>query len=132
MSKRSSTSGPYSPTKMRRARVIFILTHGYALFIALHLYFGDWCKLCQLIFNIVPIIVFGGLLLIWSNSGRNSLTKFEQYCIRYLVINILFISLYYCLCVFSSTAWIYNRNIQAGAFVLITLIFYSLNHYKRE
>ena len=116
---------------MSRRAQIFILTHGYPVFIASHLYFGDWCRRCQVIFNIVPIIVFGGLFHILGNATYK-LYSFEKFCIKYLVCNLIFICCYYEICLFSSAKWIYDKNWQVAAFLLITLIFYIFNYRERK
>lgn len=116
---------------MRRWQ-IFTLTHFYPLFIAGHLYFGDWCRWCQLMFNIVPIVVFGGLILIWKETSQIRLSKTEKFYLKYFLWNLSFIYCYYCICVFSPTEWIYNKNWQVSAFVLITLIFYTFNYRERK
>jgi len=116
----------------RQAKILF-LTHFYPLFLAGHLYFGDWCRMCQVVFNVVPIVVFGSLFYIWSESVQK-LSKFEQFCIRYLIGNIIFISGYYELCIFvseKSAPWVYDRNWQVAAFLLITLILYIYKHRER-
>lgn len=116
---------------MSRRAQILLLTHFYPLFIAGHLYFGDWCRRCQVIFNIVPIFVFGNLFYIWSKSVHK-LDKFEIFCIRYLICNLIFICCYYEICIFSTAKLIYDRNVQVAAFLLITLIFYTFNYRERK
>lgn len=113
---------------MSRKGTIFLLTHGYPVFIAAHLYFGDWCRKCQVMFNIVPIIVFGGLIFTWVNSSHIKLQNNEKLSLRFFLWNLVFIYIYYCLCIFSLPLWVYDKNCQVTAFILITLIFYSLNH----
>lgn len=109
-----------------RKWTIFGLTHFYPLFIAAHLYLGDWCRKCQVMFNVVPLLVFGGLFYIVANTGR--LAIFERSCIEYLIFNLVFIQLYYCICVFSLPLWVYDKNYQVAVFVIITLIFYIYKH----
>lgn len=109
---------------MSRKGAIFLLTHGYPVFLALHLYFGDWCRRCQVLFNVVPLIVFGGLFYIWS-AYRQPLDNYEKFCIKYLIGNLAFITCYYELCIFSHEKWIYNKNWQVALFLLITVTFYS-------
>jgi hypothetical protein len=116
---------------MSRRGTIFLLTHGYPLFIAGHLYFGDWCRKCQVLFNVIPIIVFGGLILTWLKTSNARLLPIEQLHLKFFLWNLTFIYAYYCLCVFSLPLWIYDKNWQVSAFILITLIFYSLNHERK-
>jgi hypothetical protein len=115
---------------MSRKGIIFCLTHGYPLFLALHLYFGDWCRFCQVLFNIIPLIVFGYLLYIWVNTSNRKLGIYERFCIRYLIGNLAFVTCYYELCIFSKSEWIYDKNWQLALFLIVTLIFYIF--YKRE
>lgn len=117
--------------RMIRQRLIFILTHGYPLFIAVHLYFGDWCRTCQVMFNIAPLIAFGGLFYIWLQTSNVRLTIAERFYIKYFICNLLFIYSYYCLCIFSMPKWVYSHDWQVCVFVLITLIFYCLNHERK-
>lgn len=115
-----------------RKWIIFGLTHFYPLFIAGHLYFGDWSRAWQVIFNTVPIIVFGGLVLTWVQESHLRLSKFEKSCLNYFLINLTFIYLYYSLCSFSLPAWVMDRNWQVSAFVLITFGFYIYKHYRER
>jgi hypothetical protein len=117
---------------MSRRGTILLLTHGYPLFIAGHLYFGDWCRRCQVLFNIVPIIVFGGLFYTWLSSSNVKLEKVEQLFLRYFICNLVFIYCYYVLCLFSKTKWIYDHNWQVCFFLLVTLIFYGLNYANKR
>lgn len=117
---------------MRRKWVIFILTHGYTLFIVGHLYLGDWCRRCQVIFNTVPIIVFGGLIYIWNETGNVRLEKIERIYLKYLLFNLTFIYCYYSICVFSMPKWVYDKNLQVAAFILITFTFYIFNYRERK
>lgn len=132
--RRPITSWPYTPTEtvMKRQRTMLILTHGYPLFLAMHLYFGDWCRKCQVIFNIVPMIVFGGLFLIWRNTSHVKLNNTEKFYLGYFIFNIVFIYCFYCICIFSSPKWIYDRNYQVGAFIFVTLLFYIFNYRDRK
>lgn len=110
-----------------RQRFIFILTHGYVLFIVIHLYFGDWCRRCQILFNVIPIIVFGGLILVWLRTSKIELNYIEKKFLKYFIWNLVFIYLYYCICIFSVPKWIYDKNYQISLFLLLTLTFYCLN-----
>lgn len=117
---------------MKRQRSIFILTHGYPLFLATHLYFGDWCRRCQVLFNIVPMIVFGGLFLIWRETSHIRLNKSELFYLKYFIFNLMFIYCFYCICVFSTAKWLYDHNWQVALFIIITLIFYIFNYRDRK
>lgn len=116
---------------MSRKGIIFCLTHGYPAFLAGHLYFGDWCRLCQVMFNIVPLIIFGGLFYLWLTTSHIRLSWYEKFCIKYLIGNLAFITCYYELCIFSKAHWIYDRNWQVALFLIITLIFYAFKHGER-
>lgn len=114
---------------MSRKGIIFCLTHGYPVFLAAHLYFGDWCRFCQVLFNIVPLIVFGGLFSIWIRYPQK-LDSYEKFCMRYLIGNLAFVTCYYELCIFSKAEWVYDRNWQVALFLIITVTFYIFK--KRE
>lgn len=83
-------------------------------------------------FNIVPLLVFGGLFGIWVNTSQNKLLANEQFYLRYLLWNLFFIYSYYSICVFSLPAWVYNKNWQVAAFVMVTLLFYRFNYRERK
>lgn len=76
------------------------------------------------------MIVFGGLFYILANATYK-LDSFEKFCLKYLVANLIFISAYYEICIFQSRGWIYDRNWQVAAFLLITLIFYIFNYREK-
>jgi len=117
---------------MDRKWQILILTHGYPLFLAGHLYFGDWCRRCQVIFNIVPIIVFGGLVLIWRETSETKLSKIEKFYLKYFIWNLIFIYCYYCICIFALPLWVYKHNYQVAMFLTVTLLFYITNYRDRK
>lgn len=117
---------------MTRKRIIFAITHFYPLFIAGHLYFGDWCRKCQVMFNIVPILVFGGLILTWKETSQIRLCKAEKFYLKYFLWNLTFIYAYYCICIFSLPKWVYDKNWQVSAFILVTFIFYITNYRERK
>lgn len=114
-----------------RSKFIFILTHFYPVFIALHLYFGDNTRASRILLAIVPLFIFGAVFMLLI-SGPVKISKREKFNVRYLVSNMVFIGCYYTLCLFSLPAWAYARNYQAEAFILITLTFYCLNHDFRR
>lgn len=111
-----------------RERLIFGLTHFYPVFIAAHLYFGDWCRICQVMFNVVPLMVFAGLFYVWKETSHLRLTKRERFCIKFLIWNMIFIYSYYTICVFSVPKWVWDKNWQVAAFITITLFFYTFNY----
>ena len=117
---------------MTRKGAILLLTHFYPLFVSGHLVFGDWCKKCQLMFNIVPIFVFGGLFAIWHETSHIKLDKTERMYIRYFLINLVFIYCYYCLCIISMPTWVYSKNTMVSGVLLITLSFYIFNYRGRK
>ncbi len=117
---------------MKRDRIILLLTHGYPLAIAMHLYFGDWCRMCQVLYNIIPLIVFGGLFYIWKEKGYIRLSKKEQFYLSYLIWNIFFIIGYYTICIFSLPEWVIDKNVQVVLFLIVTFLFYTLNYRDRK
>lgn len=113
---------------MFRQRAIFTLTHFYPLFLALHLYFGDHCRRCQVMYNVMPLVVFGGLFIIWRETSHIKLNKYEKFCIGYFITNLIFIHCFYCLCVLSHAEWIYNANWQVALFISVPVLFYIFNY----
>lgn len=83
-------------------------------------------------FNIVPMLVFGGLFYTWKETSHIRLLKSEQFYLSYFLLNLLLIYSYYCLCIFSLPHWAYNRNWQVSVFMCVTLIFYVLNRNERK
>lgn len=116
----------------KRSGAIFILTHFYPVFIAGHLYFGDWCRRCQVMFNAAPIIVFGGLILVWKETSHLSLNKIEKFNLFYFISNLVFIYCYYMICIFADSKWVYDKNWQVAAFILITLLLYGHRYFKQK
>ena len=108
---------------MTRRKGIFIITHIYPVWITTHLILGDWSRPSQLAFNIVPLIIFGGLLTIWAKS-KTPLQHPEKICIYYLVFMLFCISVYYNICVMSNAEWVTSHNTQAAGFIFLQLIFY--------
>lgn len=109
-----------------RATVIFILTHLYPAFIVGHLYFGDWCRMCQVMFNCCSLAVFGGLFLVWKNYSETPLNPSEQFSLSYLVFMLTVLYCYYIICINSRPEWVYDKNYQMGAFIVVTTGYYLL------
>lgn len=113
-----------------RKYAIGILCNFYPVFVVIHLIFGNWSRASQVIFNIVPIAVFGGLFTIWKETSYLRLTLIEKYFIGYLIFMLFVIYCYYILCLFSSKNWVGNHNIQFSVFVTLTAIYYIYPLYK--
>lgn len=113
----------------QRTILIFCLTHFYPLFIAGHLYWGDWCRRCQVMFTVVPALIICGLLDTWKAS-KSQLSDSEKFNISYLIYTMMALAGYYTLCIFSLPKWVYDHNIQMAAFIFLTTIFYLLFYKK--
>lgn len=117
---------------MKRQTAILLITHGYPLFMSINLYFFSDTRLFQVLSNIAPFIFFISMFLIWYNTSHIRLTKSEKFYLGYLIFNLIFVYCFYCLCIFSSPKWIYDRNWQVSLFILVTLIFYIFNYRDRK
>ena len=113
-----------------RGNKIFLLTHGYPIFIILHLYFGDWCRRCQVMYAVAPILCFGGLLYIWLKTSREWLQWSEKFNVAYLIYIMTALAGYYILCIYSLPKWVYDHNVQMAAFIFLTAVFYLLFYRK--
>ena len=114
-----------------RTWLIVILCNFYPAFVAGHLIWGNWSRLSQVIFNIVPIVVFGGLFQIWYTTSHIRLNYIEKRSIGYLKLMLGVVYCYYILCLYSDRGWIANHNLQFAIFISITLIFYIYS-YRNE
>lgn len=111
-----------------RATIIFLLTHLYPAFVVGHLYFGDSCRVCQVLFNCCPIAVFGGLFLVWISGSNTPLKNCEKFNLSYLISMIVVVYCYYIICIKSRPEWVYDKNVQLCAFLGITTVFYLLSY----
>jgi len=116
---------------MRRWFLVLIC-HAYPSFIFLHLVYGNWSLASQLIFNCVPIIVFGGVIKTWQLTGDKRLDKLEKFCLGYLFLMVAIIYCYYILCTVSNASWVIKANFRMGLFIFITFIYYIYNLAKSE
>lgn len=117
---------------MKRKGAIFLITHGYPLWIVIHMVFGRWSRINQIVFNIVPLITFGSLFVLWENTSHLRLDSCEKRCLSYLVLMLFVITLYYCICIDKDAWWCRSHNLQFSAFVLVTLGFYIYSYYETK
>lgn len=114
-----------------RKSVIGFLCHFYPAFVTAHLIWGNWSRISQVIFNVVPIAVFSSLFTIWKNTSHIRLDKHEQRFLGYLTLMLTLIYCYYIICLFADRGWIANHNAQFAIFISATLVFY-LYAYSNE
>lgn len=115
---------------MKRSAILFILTHGYTLFLCVNLYFFSNTRTFQILSYSVPILFFAGIPFLWLKTSHIKLAKIDKVYIRYFIFNIIFLYCFYNICIFSSPKWIYDRNWQVALFLLATMIFYVICYWN--
>lgn len=116
-----------------RKFAIISLCHIYPSWVIWHLIYGTWSTLSQLLFNAVPLLIFGSLFLIWVKS-KSQLCYVERQSLFTLVFMLLVITGYYELCTVSEPKWVYDHNTRYALYILGIFIFNIIScifkHYE--
>jgi len=115
-----------------RQAQIFVLTHFYPLFIAGLLYREKWDRVALVLVYTIPAFIIIRLFWLWQSSSQIKLNQKERTFIKYFIYTIGFYNAYCLITVFALPKWVYNHNVQAAGFMIITVLFYIFKHSETE